>query len=85
MQCDFIHGKNAQVVLKSTLAFDAESHLKTHVAVLTFSTNDHPYPLINISQWKLATISPVINQVCLHQKIYAWAAFPCYKIKKVVA
>lgn len=74
-----------QKVLKSTLAFDAESDLKTLTAVLTFRTNNHPYPLINISQWKLATISPVINQVCLVQKIYAWAAFPCYKIEKAAA
>lgn len=60
-----------QKVLKSTQAFDAESDMRTRISVLTFSTNDHTYPLINISHWKSAAISPVINQVCLNQKIYA--------------
>lgn len=86
MQCDWVHGKIAkQKVLKSAVAFVAESAMKTCISVLTFSTNDHTYPLINISHWKSANISPVIIQVCLSQKIYAEAHFPCYKIEKAAA
>ena len=57
-----------QKVLKTTINFYAESDVKTHVSVLTFHINDHTYPAINISHWKSAAISPIINQVCLKQK-----------------
>lgn len=74
-----------QKVLNSAVAFVAESDMKTRISVLTFSINDYTYPLINISHWKSVNISPVINQVCLNQKIYAEGPFPCYNIEKAAA
>lgn len=74
-----------QNVLMTTITFDTESDTKTRVSVLTFSTNDHTYPAINISHWKSSTISPIINQGCLKQRNLCIAALLCYKTKAVKA
>lgn len=64
-----------QKVLETTITFDAESDMKIHVSVLTFSINDHAYPAINIGHRKSATISPIINQVCLKHKSLCMSCF----------